>query len=271
MAVPITYPRKGRTLQEEEQQPPKAKAAKNSPPATPAQPLPAAGTATAQPATQPAQAAGTPAPAPAKEDEKKNKKPWSGLFQAGAFIVISMALMMLKSKDVSKWYTNWPFLLTPQYIVFALGCGAAILYSAAIGKSRLGLINFVLWVFIIGAVISMFAKPGQIQAAANYPLAQNNSSQPAASNYQPPLGYVKGETSFSLAAGETKLVHFRPGMKTEMSVDTKRERCGNDSMLIVGGEDTIKTWLPEQHFSTVHDEVMLVALAPMHDIKLTLW
>jgi hypothetical protein len=91
------------------------------------------------------------------------------------------------------------------------------------------------------------------------------------SAYTPPLGYEKGITSFDMKPGETKTVQFRPGIKTELAVDTKRDRCGNDSLLIIGGEDTIRTWLPEQHFNTTHDQVVLMALAPMHDIKLTLW
>jgi hypothetical protein len=94
----------------------------------------------------------------------------------------------------------------------------------------------------------------------------------ATATYVPPLGFVPGESSFSLNPGERKMIRFRPGIKTSWAINTERSRCENDSLLIIGdGRDTLRSWLPDQHWNGKHDQITLVALAPMRDIKLTIW
>jgi hypothetical protein len=88
-----------------------------------------------------------------------------------------------------------------------------------------------------------------------------------------PLGYVSGDDDFSLDAGESKTVSFKPGVKTDWSVDTKKERCGNDSLMVIikteTSLDTLRSWKPNQNLPNgAYYGLTMIALAPMDSIKL---
>jgi hypothetical protein len=191
----------------------------------------------------------------------RSKAVWSAIFQVGVFVIVTIAIMKLK--DIK---TVQELLAKPAYLLFAIGCGISIFYSLATGTSKLGLANTVLWVIIVISVaVMIWPHKDKAQQSATYAYA-------TPVNYAPPLSYqyTTRDTVFSLDSNESAVFHFLPGKVTDWGIYAKKHRCGNDSLLIIGDRDTLRTWLPSQTLDGDYDSLTFVALAPMKNIKMTI-
>ncbi|MDD5528079.1 MAG: hypothetical protein PHO56_03865 [Patescibacteria group bacterium] len=213
----------------------------------------------------------------AKPKDEKIRSYWSGVFQIGVFIVVTLLLMHIKGvTDFLSIDFNHPilsigniftaFVSHPLFCIFALGCLISVCYSMATGKSKLEMTNVILWLVVTVVVVMMLIPKHDEQHGQ-----KNQQDKIPMTNYTQFTGYEPGENIFSLDSGGSKVIHFPAGKTTNWAVDTKKERCGNDSLIIIGKGDTLRTWLPNQHWNGRHDSLILLALAPMRDIKLTIW
>ncbi|HTX87154.1 MAG TPA: hypothetical protein VMC41_03790 [Candidatus Nanoarchaeia archaeon] len=207
-------------------------------------------------------------PADCKAGKKINPY-WSAIFQTGVFLVVSFFLVMIRWDKAIEWSSNFSFLLSPLYVIFAACCLLSWVCSLATGNSTLRFVNIVMWAVMAIVLVMML---GQVSLEKKARAQTFSPSRMAAiSTYQPPLGFVPGEYFTNLDLGQRWTFHFPPGRTTNVSFDTDKSRCGNDSLLIIGGNDTLRTWLPDQSWRSHHKLVTAVALAKMDSVKATIW